>query len=51
VSGLKTQPNAMDHLYESIAELLEAVPVYKLECLPNVAAAQVCYEACSAIGG
>ena len=49
VSGLKTQPKAMDHLYESIAELLEAAPVYKLECLPNVAAAHVCYEACSAI--
>lgn len=44
VSGLKIIPNAMDHLYESIAELLAKTPVYKLECLPNEDAARVCYQ-------
>lgn len=44
VSGLKIIPNAMDHLYETIAALLEKTPVYKLECLPNEDAARVCYQ-------
>ena len=48
VSGLKILPQMMDSLYESIAQLLETVPVYKLECLPNTAAAEVCYEAVKA---
>ena len=47
VSGLKILPNAMDAIYESIAKLLELCPVYKLECLPNVAAAQLCAQTCS----
>ena len=47
VSGLKVLPEMMDRLYESIAELLERVPVYKLECLPNVEAAQLCAQTCS----
>lgn len=47
VSGLKTKPAMMDDLYESIANLLEKVSVYKLDCLPNEQAAQVCYNACS----
>ena len=47
VSGLKVLPQMMDQLYESIAQLLEAVPVYKLECLPNVEAAQLCAQTCS----
>ena len=42
VSGLKVMPEMMDRLYESIALLLELKPVYKLECLPNTEAAQLC---------
>ena len=47
VSGLKVLPEMMDRLYESIAELLELTPVYKLECLPNPEAAQLCAQTCS----
>lgn len=46
VSGLKILPEAMDAIYESIAQLLERCPVYRLECLPNVAAAQLCAQTC-----
>lgn len=46
VSGLKLQPDMMDHLYESIAALLERVPVYKLDCLPNEQAARLCAQTC-----
>lgn len=49
VSGLKVLPEMMDRLYESIAELLELTPVYKLECLPNKEAAQVCYAAINGV--
>jgi len=47
VSGLKVLPHMMDRLFESIAQLLELRPVYKLECLPNVEAAQLCARTCS----
>lgn len=47
VSGLKVLPEMMDRLYESIAQLLETTPVYRLECLPNPAAAQLCAQTCS----
>ena len=46
VSGLKVLPHMMDRLYESIAQLLELRPVYKLECLPNTDAAQLCAQTC-----
>lgn len=46
VSGLKVDPKTMDALYESIAGLLERVPVYKLRCLPNHDAAQLCAQTC-----
>ena len=46
VSGLKLQPEMMDRLYESIAELLELCPVYKLDCLPNPEAARLCAQTC-----
>ena len=46
VSGLKLQPKMMDRLYESIAKLLELIPVYKLDCLPNPEAAQLCAQTC-----
>jgi hypothetical protein len=47
VSGLKVLPHMMDSLYESIAQLLESRPVYKLECLPNTDAARLCAQTCS----
>ena len=47
VSGLKVLPEMMDKLYESIAQLLELKPVYKLECLPNTDAALLCAQTCS----
>ena len=47
VSGLKVQPQMMDRLYESIAKLLELTPVYRLECLPEPSAAQLCAQTCS----
>ena len=47
VSGLKVLPEMMDQLYETIAQLLETIPVYRLECLPNPAAAQLCAQTCS----
>ena len=46
VGGLKMQPEMMDCLYESIAQLLERSRVYKLECLPNLEAAQLCARTC-----
>lgn len=46
VSGLKVMPEMMDRLYESIAQLLEKKPVYKLECLPNTDAARLCAQTC-----
>ena len=48
VSGLKVMPQMMDALFETIAKLLEISPVYRLECLPNKEAAQIC---CAAING
>lgn len=47
VSGLKIRPEMMDRLYESIAQLLEITPVYRLECLPNPDAARLCAQTCS----
>ena len=47
ISGLKTQAEMMDQLYQSIAALLETTPVYRLECLPNPDAARLCAQTCS----
>ena len=47
VSGIKVMPQMMDDLFETIAKLLEISPVYRLECLPNVEAAQLCAQTCS----
>ncbi len=46
-SGLKFTEAVRDELYEVIRKVIEAVPVYELECLPDVAAAQVCAAAVS----
>ena len=47
VSGLKVLPEMMDRIFDSIAALLDTTPVYRLECLPNIEAAQVCAQTCS----
>lgn len=47
VSGLKIRPDMMDSLFETIAQLLETTPVYRLECLPNPDAARLCAQTCS----
>ena len=47
VSGMKIMPETMDRIYESIARLLELIPVYHLECLPNPDAARLCAQTCS----
>ncbi len=47
VSGLKIRPEMMDRLYETIVQLLETTPVYRLECLPNPDAARLCAQTCS----
>lgn len=47
ISGLKMEKTMMDTLFESIAALLERVPVYKLRCLPNHDAARLCAQTCS----
>ena len=44
-SGLKFTEAVRDELYEVIRKVIEAVPVYELECLPNSAAAKVCAAA------
>lgn len=46
-SGLKIIPEAMDALYETISQMIMVVPMYGLECLPDTAAAECCYEALS----
>ena len=46
VSGLKIIEEQMNTLYKVIAKLLEKVPVYKLECLPNSDAAILCAQKC-----
>lgn len=46
-SGLKFTEAVRDELYGVISQVIGAVPVYELECLPNVAAAQVCAAAVS----
>ena len=43
-SGLKIIPEMMDNLYETIAAIIQTVQLYGLECLPDTAAADVCYH-------
>lgn len=42
VSGLKFMPEMMDALYDTIARVIQTVPTYYLECLPDTAAASTC---------
>lgn len=46
VNGLKLVPAIMDRLYDTIAQLLGHCKVYKLDCLPNLEAAQLCAQTC-----
>lgn len=43
-SGLKIERPMMDALYETIAYIIQHVPTYHLDCLPNTDAARLCYE-------
>ena len=43
-SGLKISPSTMDALYETISTLIQTIPLYGMECLPDADAAHVCYE-------
>lgn len=44
-SGLKIVPEMMDALYETIAQLIQTIQVYGMECLPDTDAALVCAQA------
>jgi len=44
-SGLKVVHEAMDGLHATISQIVLGVPMKVLECLPDKASAQLCYEA------
>ncbi|MBO4578479.1 MAG: hypothetical protein J5688_07205 [Paludibacteraceae bacterium] len=44
-SGLKVLHEAMDGIHDTISRIVLSVPMKKLQCLPDKAAAQLCYEA------
>ncbi len=41
-SGLKIVPEMMDALYETIAGIIQSMPLYALDCLPDTDAARLC---------
>lgn len=43
-SGLKTEPEMMDAIYQTLVRVLETIPVYTLECLPDTDAARLCHD-------
>lgn len=45
VSGLKIEPAMMDDLYDTIARIIQSVPVHHLDCLPDTDAAHLCARA------
>ena len=45
-SGLKTDQQMADHLYNSIKHIITHVKCYHLNCLPNTEAAEVCFQGC-----
>ncbi len=47
-SGLKILPEMMDSIYMTIANMIQTVPMFALECLPNTDAAEVCWGAVTA---
>lgn len=44
-SGMKVLHEAMDGLHDTISRIVLGVPMLKLRCLPDKAAARLCYEA------
>jgi len=46
-SGLKIIPEMMDCLYDTISRMIQTIPLYHLDCLPNTAAAELCYSTIS----
>lgn len=42
-SGLKTERNMADAIYETIRAIVLSTPCYHLDCLPNTDAARTCY--------
>ena len=44
-SGLKVLHEAMDGIHETISAIVLSVPMLKLRCLPDKAAAELCYNA------
>ena len=46
-SGLKFIEEVRDELYGVIARVVESVPVFELDCLPNVDAARLCAAMCN----
>ncbi len=44
-SGLKVLHEAMDGLHDTISKIVLGVPMLKLRCLPDKAAAELCYNA------
>ncbi len=44
-SGLKVVPEVMDALYLTISRMIQTIPLYALECLPDTGAAEVCWKA------
>ena len=45
-SGLKTDQQMADHLYNSIKHVITHVKCHHLNCLPNTEAAEVCFQGC-----
>ena len=45
-SGLKTDQQMADHLYNSIKHIITHVKCHHLNCLPNTEAAEVCFQGC-----
>jgi len=41
-SGLKIVPEMMDALYQTIAAIIQIIPLHGLDCLPDTAAARLC---------
>lgn len=46
-SGLKIEPDMMDALYDTIAQIIQITPMYHLDCLPNTDAARLCHDTLS----
>lgn len=44
VSGLKKEEQMADELFQTIQAIITTTPCYHLACLPNTAAAELCYQ-------